>query len=711
MVCEAEPRAGIVTIPEAFQVALQHHQAGRLAEAEALYRQILAVDPRHADALHLLGVLTHQAGQSDLAVEMIREAIALVQTNPAFHSNLGAVFFEQGRFDEAVAAHRAALKLQPDNSEALVNLGNALNAQDHVEDSIAAYRRALQLKPEDANAHSNLGNALCKQGRLDEATAAYQRAVELAPNFAEAHNNLGNALRSKGRLGEAVALYRRAIRLKPEYAEANSNLGTALRDQGLIEEAIAACRVAIRINPNSAAAHCNLGNALRDAGQSEQAISAYRAALKIQTGLSDARSNLLVALHYLHDVDPRSLFEEHRRWEEIHAKPLAKFIEPHANDCDPRRRIRVGYVSPDFREHSVAFFLEALLACHDPAQVEVFCYSDVSRPDAVTARLRRLVPHWRDIFGMPDAQATGLIRGDRMDILVDLAGHTASNRLPLFARKPAPLQATWLGYPDTTGLKTMDFRLTDALADPPGATEHLHAEALIRLPDCAWCFRPSEHAPPVSATPILHAGQVTFGCFNALPKITPALMRLWCDILLAVPGSRLLLKNIAFRDSSSQQRIRAMFADSGIATERIEMAGHVADLADHLSSYGRVDIALDTFPYHGTTTTCEALWMGVPVVTLAGKTHASRVGVSLLTNVGLPELIASDAAEYVTIAAALAGDPSRLAALRTSLRARMVASPLMDGPRFARNVESAFRTIWGEWCAKQGRAATEAGPG
>ena len=329
----------------------------------------------------------------------------------------------------------------------------------------------------------------------------------------------------------------------------------------------------------------------------------------------------------------------------------------------------------------------------------MFCYANLPRPDPVTARLQRLVPHWRDIYKAPDAQVADRIRQDGIDILVDLAGHTAHNRLLLFARKPAPVQATWLGYPDTTGLKAMDHRLTDAHADPPGTTEHLHTEQLIRLPDCAWCFRPSEHAPPVSEPPMPRAGHITFGCFNALPKINAPLLRLWSEILLGVPGSRLLLKNAAVRDPSVQQRMRTVLEEAGVAPGRIELAGHIPEPAGHLASYGRVDIALDTFPYHGTTTTCEALWMGVPVVTLAGKTHASRVGVSLLANVGLPDLVARDPGEYVRIAAALGTDAHRLAEFRASLRERMAASPLMDATRFARNVEQAYREMWRAWCA------------
>jgi predicted O-linked N-acetylglucosamine transferase (SPINDLY family) len=319
----------------------------------------------------------------------------------------------------------------------------------------------------------------------------------------------------------------------------------------------------------------------------------------------------------------------------------------------------------------------------------------------MTARFRQHAHVWREIGAVTDADAAELIRRDGIDILVDLAGHTFGNRLLLFARRPAPVQVTYLGYCDTTGMNAIDYRLTDALADPPGTTERLHTERLVRLPDCAWCFRPPEGAPPVSPPPFERTGGITFGCFSAIPKLTEEALRLWSRILLAVPRSRLLLKNVAFREVATQSRIRALLESAGIAADRIELLGPTPDIAGHLATYGHVDIALDTFPYHGTTTTCEALWMGVPVITLAESAHASRVGVSRLTHAGLPEFIAADQDDYARIAVQLAADTNRLADLRSHLRSRMAASPLMDAPRFAQNVEAAYREMWRKWCAEE----------
>jgi predicted O-linked N-acetylglucosamine transferase (SPINDLY family) len=466
---------------------------------------------------------------------------------------------------------------------------------------------------------------------------------------------------------------------------------------GWLDEAIAAFRQLLAVQPNFAEAHNSLGRALAEQGRLDEALAAYRRTLQIRPDYAEAHGNLLLSLHYAPEFDAQTMFEEHCLWGDVHAGPLAPFIQPNTNDRSPDRPLRGGYVSPDFREHSVAFFLENLLACHDPGQIEIFCYADMSRPDAVTVRLQQHAAHWRRITGLSDAQVAELIRIDRIDILVDLSGHTAHYRLLVFARKPAPVQVSWLGYRDTTGLKAMDYRLTDAHADPPGTTELWHTEQLVRLPDCAWCFRPSEHAPAVSPPPRLRAGHITFGCFNARPKITVPLLKFWADILLGVPGSRLVLENQSLRDISTQQRLRTVMAKAGISSNRIDLENPTPELADHLASYGRVDIALDTFPYHGTTTTCEALWMGVPVVSLSGKTHPSRVGVALLKNVGLPELVAPTPEDYVQRTVELATDLPRLDGLRSTLRQRMQASPLMDAPRFARHIEAAYRMMWHKW--------------
>jgi predicted O-linked N-acetylglucosamine transferase (SPINDLY family) len=429
----------------------------------------------------------------------------------------------------------------------------------------------------------------------------------------------------------------------------------------------------------------------------DDAIAAYRQAMLLWPHFSDANSNLLLALNYHAGMEPRTIFEEHLRWNRELAEPLRPFIQTPRNDRSPDRRLRIGYVSPDFRDHPVGHFLLPLLAKHDHERFEIFCYAPpVPPPDSMTERLRAHADHWRSLTGLADGRAAELIRQDQIDILVDLSGHTSYHRLLLFAHKPAPVQVTWLGYPNTTGLATMDYRLTDAYADPPGLSESWHSEQLWRLPQCAWCYR----SPGSSPVTLRNNGPITFGCFNNFAKVTEPMLLLWARILQAVPHSRLLLKTRALGSGSTQQRVRQILCEAGIGAERLELRGYEAAYDDHLAFYQRLDIALDTFPYHGTKTTCEAMWMGVPVVTLAGTTHASRVGVSLLSNIGLPELVASTPEEYVRLAAELATDASRLSHLRNTLRQRMEGSPLMDAPRFARDVDSAYRSMWQKWCAQ-----------
>ena len=522
-------------------------------------------------------------------------------------------------------------------------------------------------------------------------TMTTQQAFQLAQQHHQA-----------ARLAEAEEIYQQILAAEPSHTHALHYLGViaALTDRP--EFGVEMIQKSLALLPGNASFHYNFGYVLAAQGRAEESISAYREALRCQPGQARIHSNLLFALHYAAALDNDAIFAEHRRWEEAHARPLAHCIATHANDPDPARRLRIGYVSPDFREHAVAYFFENLIAGHNREHVEVFCYDDQNEADAVTVRLQQQGAHWRNITNLADEQVSSLIRADRIDILVDLAGHTAGSRLLVFARKPSPVQVSYLGYCDTTGMKVMDFRLTDAHADPPGATEHLHTEQLLRLPDCAWCFRPRDDAPAVGSLPMQCAGHVAFGCFGTLPKLTDVAFDLWSRILLQTPGSHLLLKNAGFRQSSAKMRIRRRLEKAGIAPERVELLDPTTGITEHLAAYDRADIALDTFPYHGTTTTCEALWMGVPVITLAGQVHASRVGVSLLTNVGLPKLIAHDPDEYVRIATDLAKDVSRLSGLRAGLREQMARSPLLDGSQFARNVEEAYRKMWRIWCNKGG---------
>ena len=554
--------------------------------------------------------------------------------------------------------------------------------------------------PDYASAVHLLGVIALQEGDLALAEKHLRRAVALAPQAAEFHNNLGVLLRSIGKLDEAVNHFRTAIRLKTDYADAMSNLGALLGYQGDLTASVELNRKAAELRPGGDTLN-NYGNALMRQGKVADSIAAYRRGLEILPDDPRTWSNLLLTSNYDPSLSRRELFDEHVRWGRRLGE-LAKAQSEHRNVRDAGKRLRVGYISPDFRAHSVCYFIFPLLEHHDRAQVEVFCYSNTSSEDELTARAKSLTDTWRSILGMPDSKAAEMIRGDAIDILVDLASHTAGNRIPLMALKPAPVQVSYLGYPNTSGLAVMDYRLTDSLADPPGESDELTVEKLVRIDPCAWCYQPHAIAPEVQPPPSEANGFITFGSFNALTKVNANVIATWARILREVPTSRLAIKCGAFADPPTKDRIRAAFADHGIAPDRIDLRGHFPRMSEHLSAYARIDIALDTFHYNGTTTTCEALWMGVPVVTLAGDAHAGRVGVSLLSAVGLPDLIATSIDDYVRLAVNLGSDASRLAELRRTMRDRMRSSPLMDGPGFARRVEGAYREMWRAHCSKDG---------
>ena len=427
-------------------------------------------------------------------------------------------------------------------------------------------------------------------------------------------------------------------------------------------------------------------------GRTAEALRCFQQACGKQPEFAAAHSNLLLAMHYDPAKSPEEIFAEHRKTPHASVEPARS----HSNDPTPDRRLRIGYLSPDFRSHSVAFFFEPVIEAHDRAAFEVTCYSNVPRPDHATLRFERLADRWRNVRGLGDEAAAALIRADGIDILIDLAGHTGENRLDVMARKPAPVAVTWLGYPDTTGLPQIDYRITDAWADPPGASERFHTEELVRLPGGFLCYMKPRDVAGCGLPPCERTGHITFGSFNNFSKLNPQVAEVWSAILDRVPGSRLLLKSKALGDQGARQRARELFR----GRDGVELLARNPSVRQHLEIYGRVDIALDPFPYNGTTTTCEALWMGVPVVALAGRRHAGRASLSLLASLGLEELIAESVEDYARIAAGLAGDPARLRELRATLRRRMAESRLTDAQTFTRVLESAYRTMWRRWCER-----------
>jgi protein O-GlcNAc transferase len=568
----------------------------------------------------------------------------------------------QGRLDAARRLYRSILQTNPHSFDSLHNLGLIELRLGKPKDAADLFRRALRQHPNSAITCNSLGLALQALAQFTEAMTWYERALAIDPGYATAHYNLGNLLKRLDRVEDAVASYDKALTLKPDLGRASIGLAGALISLWRLEDAITQLRKALAIAPD------------------------HR-----------LHSDLVYLLSYRQQETPETLFAAHREWAKFYAPATASLDPQFACAADPDRRLRVGYVSADFRNHAEYDFVAPVLEAHDRREVEVVCYSDVARPDRYTKHLISKVERWVTIHGKDDADVAQRIRSDGIDILVDLGGHTANNRLGVFAEKPAPVQVAWVGYPETRGLAAIDYRITDAIRDPEGS-ERFSSEKLIRLPQSS-CWRSHFEAPLVQPPPVERTGYITFGSFNQLHKMTPAVIGVWARLLRTEPSSRLFLVASAFTNPSVADRVTACFADGGIDRDRLRLAPFVPT-PDHLALYHEVDIALDPFPYNGHTTSCEALWMGVPVVTMSGDRRVARVGRSLLTAIGLPELIADSAEAYVEIAASLANDAVRLAVWRAGMRERLRTSPVCDVEAVTRAVETAYRDAWRRWCAK-----------
>lgn len=613
---------------------------------------------------------------------------------------------DAGESAEALSLYRQAVEIAPRFAPAHLNLGIALQHLGDDSAAVRAYQRALELDPDCAAAHFNLGLAHLAALRFEQAEHCLRTALGLRENFPEALVGLAEALEAGGRQIEALDALNKATAQRDRYEGAWMNAGSLLHRMQRLEEAESAFRRILAFAPDSAEAHFRLSNLLRSRGRSAEAEASYRRAVELSPQMAaaqqlalDAQDVLLLALNFTDRFTRAEVHAEHLAWARRLDSANRK-LSGHANSRDPGRRLRIGYVSPDFRRHSVAYFIAPILARHDRRTFEVHCYPNVAVPDATTARLLALADHAHDLAGVGDAEAAERIRSDGIDILVDLAGHTIRHRLGVFALKPAPVQVSYLGYPNTTGLGTIDWRITDLHADPAGEGDEFHTERLARLPNTFLCFEPPQEAAAVWPPPSIARGHVTFGSFNALPKVTPDVIRLWAAILERVPDSRLLLKAPHLGDPNARTDLLGAFRNHGIGAERLILLPMDDELSTHLARYHDVDIGLDPFPFNGTTTTLEALWMGVPVVTITGDRHSARVGASILRNTGLERLIAATAPEYVALAAGLAGDRTRLIQLRRTMRERLQTSPVLDAAGFTATLEVAYRNMWRDWCAR-----------
>jgi predicted O-linked N-acetylglucosamine transferase (SPINDLY family) len=688
-----------------YQICLgaAHQALGQQTQAAICHRRALELRPGDPQALNNLGVALMAQEQVEEATAAFRQALAGTPDDPAALSNLAAALAGQKEYAEAIALYRRALARCPGLPQTHNNLGNALKAQGKYEEAEACYRRALQLWPRFAQAHYNLGALWHARGRPRDAVEAYGQALAITPNDVQVQKDLARALLEVNRSADAVGVSQQVLQLRPDDAEAWNDLGNACYARSELEDAQAHYRKAIALAPDWSMPRYNLGLALQSAGRLTEGRARFQEALALKPEDAVAHSTYVGSLYYDPAITEEQILTEHRAWDERHVR-LEWKDSAHKNDPNPKRRLRIGYVSPDFRSHAVAAFVEPILAHHDRAGVETFCYAEVTAPDATTAKLRRLAHHWRQTAGLSDAELAALIRADGIDILVDLAGHTGHNRLLTLARKPAPIQVSYLGYPGTTGLAAIDYQLVDAITDPPDEPIH-SSEKLVLLPGAFCCYTPPAVAPPVTAElPAHRNGFVTFGSLHKLEKLNDAVVDLWSAILRDVRDSRLLLARDTLHGATAAYWTE-QFGQRGIEPQRLLVRRVHAVGMEHLAAYHDIDIALDVFPWNGHTSACEALWMGVPVLTLCGSRHASRMVASVLTCLELTGLIAETVNDYRSFAVSLAHEEARRAEHRANLRQRLLDSPLCDGDSFTRSLEEVYRQLWRRWCKPASAAA------
>ena len=712
------------------KVALQHDDDGPLNDAKSAYREMPRRSPGNIGALTRLSFLSRREGQLDVALDFETQAVAAQPESACAIFHLGECYRALARVEDAISSYRRALERDDSVPQIYFGLGHAYAMIGRDVDAAAAWREAMKRDPAAVATYEHLSACLARCGLVDEAEAVCRSGISIAPDRASFHARLATLLSMSRRRDEALRHYLQTAALQPAASAAHCSVAVAMNELLRPREAHAAASKAIDLDSNNAVAHLQRGIAARRLGNMDRAVidvetamrlaprnaqayvilanmemerlshskarDLYTHAVDIAGGALAVRSHAIFASNAWPDVTDSWVFEQHREWGNtlIAATPLEP--PPVCMNPDVDRPLRVGYVSPDLREHPVAHFLMPILSNHRLSQVEAVLFSDVPRPDDTTRRLKTLATGWIDTWRLSDLELARLVRQERIDILVDLVGHCGSNRLAVFARRPAPVQVTYLGYPNTTGLPRdiMGYRLTDSLCDPPGGSDEIHTELLVRLPNTFICYAPPIGAADIVPAPCTTARFITFGSFNTMMKITREMVKLWARIILRVPRSRLLLKNRSMNDPAVRRMVEHVFRENGVDPSRLSLCEYEQDTVRHFQCYGTVDIALDTFPYNGTTTTCETLWMGVPVVSLAGTAHRSRVGLSLLTAIGAADCIAQTPDEYVELAVRLGMDFTLLATARADLRRRMARSPLMNAPQFVNALERAYRQMW-----------------
>ncbi|MEQ8664771.1 MAG: tetratricopeptide repeat protein [Rhodospirillales bacterium] len=662
------------------------------------YKEALVLNPRQPDALVNLGIAYRSLRKHSEAERNLRQALDIDPDHPEANHGLALVLDTKSQSDRAEPFARRAVELDHSKIEFVITYGNILRNLRKYADAERVFKAALEYKPNDPSLLCSVGTVLREQNLFDAATEHYERALELAPKSASVLRNAADYFRSKREHERARDAYERLIEVVGDSdIGAFNNLAITLRDLDRFDDAEAMYKKCIELDDDNAYGFNNLAILLMEMGKGKESIEYYQKALDHKPDYKGARSNMMFYMNYLSEYSPQELYEAHREFQRFHVAPEIPGSVYHPNQPDPERKLKIGYLSADFYGHAVSYFIDAALKYHDKENFEVTCYAHVPTPDAITERLKNYVENFRFIHQVKDDELAQIIRDDGIDILVDLAGHTAGNRIDVLALRPAPIQVTWIGYPNTTGLDAVDYRFVDSITDPPGLADEVHSETLWRLPKVFTCYTPSATEEVNTTPPVVKNGYITFGSFNNASKISKLTVESWAKLLHAVPGSRLLLKSASLADNDTCERFKQRFAKQGIDEDRIELHGRMSS-SEHMRFYDRVDIGVDPIPYNGTTTSCEALWMGVPIVTFAGDRHAARVTASLLHQVGLGDLVGETLDEYVDKATALAADVPRLTKIREELRERMRQSPLCDGPGHTRDVEQAYREMWRIWC-------------
>lgn len=681
-------------------LGLAFFSAERYEEAITTYKKLIKIEPDNIDALINISAAYLVLEECEQAILPLQQSLKIKQTSTAL-ANLGKALHGTGNDNDAQAQLEAALNLEPSSLEALMIMGEISHEQHDYEQALKYYEATTQHHPDVAKAWNNKGLVLYDSGQYVEAISSLQFALKLKKNYLSAMLNLGLCYGAQENYNKAEDVFKRCIDIEPRSAKSHLHLGMIQQHQGNSKLALSSLDITLKLEPDNALAYNEKGGIYLNMGCYKESMQQYQKAYELSNKKSSnqhfAMDNLLFGMNYDSENSKEDIYLAHKAWGEQIEKKTTQNIHNHRKH---NNKIRIGYFSSDFRTHSVAYFIEPIIAHHEQKEFEIFCYANVLKPDESTKRLQAISNHWRDTRHMTDEVLHQQIIDDEIDILIELMGHTADNRLCVMADKPAPVQITYLGYPNTTGLSSIDYRIVDEITDPQSDGEY-NTETLSRLPDCFLCYQPSIEAPSVKNTPAQENNFITFGSFNNLTKITDDVVRTYSEILSVTAGSKLILKNRSFRDSDIRDRFIKLFANNDIDSSRLILLASTPTTAAHLELYNTIDIALDTFPYNGTTTTCEALHMGTPVITYLGDRHAARVSASLLTAIGHKELIAGSEKDYIRLAVELAEDTERLKSYNENLRTDMLKSPLCDAISFTKDLEGLYKKIWENYCSEK----------